>query len=549
MYKKIIILLLTFILLVPSTAFANETPIDNEEQKSNPSEDYVETPTETSEPTQEPSTNKEDGSETPIDTHEDETPGEPKESIITNATIKSSSPNSCVLSWDAIDATVKINISYNDEVKEVEIQDNNTYTLKDIPFGAKVTAVLTTDEEHTPVTLECNPSEDYKPESIEGNRTVEFCGPKQTGIGYYYLNLKITTHNGTQLKKSDYSLESGPITSSGKYNVKVIFNGDYAQYEPLETTLTVYPTQPHVSFSTYFAYETHIYFSACNYDEQCDYMIAEISTNSNFKNPIVRKAKTTRGKYTQFKVTGLKRNTQYFVRVRAQKIYNKESIYSPYAIIKLHTAVAAPVYSWKQNDVRNIVNLASKNRTFSYTFRGNYDIQKMYDFLGNIDEDFPQYTRRYTRSSSWDDGKFTVTYTPNKKTMAKYTKATKAINSIVKGAKKKKSVRAKVKYINKRLCKTCSYDYTSYRNRRRGKPVNSDTYSFYGCLVRHKAVCAGYSEAFKLIAVQCGIPNTYGCSPNHRWNKVKIGERWYHVDVTWNDCTHSNRYLLKKSHK
>jgi len=36
---------------------------------------------------------------------------------------------------------------------------------------------------------------------------------------------------------------------------------------------------------------------------------------------------------------------------------------------------------------------------------------------------------------------------------------------------------------------------------------------------------------------------------NHIWNKVKVGKKWLHVDVTWNDCTHSTKYLLKSSHK
>ena len=92
--------------------------------------------------------------------------------------------------------------------------------------------------------------------------------------------------------------------------------------------------------------------------------------------------------------------------------------------------------------------------------------------------------------------------------------------------------------VNDQLCKICSY----------GSTRNSKAYTAYGCLVKHKAVCSGYTDAFAAIMTELGIKNDYGHSPNHVWNKVKIGKKWYHVDVTWNDTTHSGRYLLKKSH-
>jgi transglutaminase/protease-like cytokinesis protein 3 len=95
---------------------------------------------------------------------------------------------------------------------------------------------------------------------------------------------------------------------------------------------------------------------------------------------------------------------------------------------------------------------------------------------------------------------------------------------IVNGAKKKKSTRAKVKYVNSQICKTCSYHYAAYRAHKKGNYTKYKyCYDAYGCLVEHKAVCAGYSEAFATIMTELNIPNTYANSPNHRWNKVKIG--------------------------
>ncbi len=71
----------------------------------------------------------------------------------------------------------------------------------------------------------------------------------------------------------------------------------------------------------------------------------------------------------------------------------------------------------------------------------------------------------------------------------------------------------------------------------------------YGALVavsgngnEHYAVCDGYSEAFKLLCDKYGITNAIihgqahqsNGTENHAWNAVKLGEKWYGEDVTWN---------------
>lgn len=61
----------------------------------------------------------------------------------------------------------------------------------------------------------------------------------------------------------------------------------------------------------------------------------------------------------------------------------------------------------------------------------------------------------------------------------------------------------------------------------------------YGAIVQGKAVCEGYSEAMQLLLNLAGITATvvYGESDDvlHEWNLVKLGEKWYHLDVTWDD--------------
>jgi transglutaminase/protease-like cytokinesis protein 3 len=206
-----------------------------------------------------------------------------------------------------------------------------------------------------------------------------------------------------------------------------------------------------------------------------------------------------------------------------------------------------PKYSWKQKHVRKLLSKMKKNKAFEYSLSGNYDTDSVFSFLGRMQDDYPQYTGRYNIALYHFKGQTRILFQPGPE-MGKCIKATKVINSIAKKANRKKSQRSKVKYINDRLCRLCSYDYAAAR---RGYSRKADAYTIYGCLVRGKAVCAGYSRSFRAIAVRCGIRSKFGRSPNHVWNKVKIGKRWYHVDVTWNDCQKHNKtkYLLKKKHR
>lgn len=61
----------------------------------------------------------------------------------------------------------------------------------------------------------------------------------------------------------------------------------------------------------------------------------------------------------------------------------------------------------------------------------------------------------------------------------------------------------------------------------------------YGVLVRGDAVCQGYGLAYKYLLNRAGIDAVYLSSKemNHGWTGVRLGGRWYHTDVTWDDST------------
>ena len=62
-------------------------------------------------------------------------------------------------------------------------------------------------------------------------------------------------------------------------------------------------------------------------------------------------------------------------------------------------------------------------------------------------------------------------------------------------------------------------------------------YDMYNMLTHKTAVCQGYTLLYDELLTRCGIEVGYAQSDamKHIWNLVKIGEHYYHVDVTWSD--------------
>lgn len=59
--------------------------------------------------------------------------------------------------------------------------------------------------------------------------------------------------------------------------------------------------------------------------------------------------------------------------------------------------------------------------------------------------------------------------------------------------------------------------------------------SIYSVLATGKSVCAGYSLTFELLMNAAGIPTVATFSDVHAWNKIKLDDNWYAIDVTWDD--------------
>lgn len=102
----------------------------------------------------------------------------------------------------------------------------------------------------------------------------------------------------------------------------------------------------------------------------------------------------------------------------------------------------------------------------------------------------------------------------------------RAIADVMRGADSSWSDMEKALYVNDYLARNCQYVSGA-----------SNAHSSYGALVDKKAVCQGYALAFLELTRQLGVTceMVTSVSVNHAWNMIKVGDNYYHVDVTWND--------------
>ena len=101
--------------------------------------------------------------------------------------------------------------------------------------------------------------------------------------------------------------------------------------------------------------------------------------------------------------------------------------------------------------------------------------------------------------------------------------------------KKTGNIYKDIKMVHDYLVSNIEYDETVRKK---------NIYDVYGALVNNEAVCEGYAKAFKYIMDGFDIPsiiaigdgtNSKGENEKHSWNYVCINDKWYAVDVTWDD--------------
>ena len=112
-------------------------------------------------------------------------------------------------------------------------------------------------------------------------------------------------------------------------------------------------------------------------------------------------------------------------------------------------------------------------------------------------------------------------------------KINKEITKITSQIKRGMNSVDKALFVHDQLVKNTSYEDKSSDNARLTE---------YGVLVKHKGNCQGYSLAYAVIMKRLGFAVRFvdSASMGHVWNQVRIGKKWYNVDVTWDDPVERN---------
>ena len=130
------------------------------------------------------------------------------------------------------------------------------------------------------------------------------------------------------------------------------------------------------------------------------------------------------------------------------------------------------------------------------------------------------------------------------------------VEHVASEAKKKMSRLEQIKYINAQLCHSNAYNTVAaegeYGFRYPWTPLSAlDQLIWPNDMGMNalKPVCEGYAKAFQLICDEIDIPcilvSGLGGGGEHMWNYVQMEDgKWYAMDVTWNDSTGYDTFLL-----
>lgn len=107
-------------------------------------------------------------------------------------------------------------------------------------------------------------------------------------------------------------------------------------------------------------------------------------------------------------------------------------------------------------------------------------------------------------------------------------KMSEIIKNVIKEEKDKKKI---IRLAHDYIINNAKYD--SDRPNKKIIKYRSDT--AYGVLIEGYGICGGYSDAMALFLNHYNIPNFKVESEDHVWNAVYIDNKWYHLDLTWDD--------------
>ena len=198
------------------------------------------------------------------------------------------------------------------------------------------------------------------------------------------------------------------------------------------------------------------------------------------------------------------------------------------------------VYSMRSN---NVVEYAYQEIMKSYeagesgaeitVSEYGFSVEDIIRLVGGLKNDHPElyFVNKsfYCTWSGMDVASFVVTYNTSLSSN-KFKQSTEDALSVIKPGM---SDLEKAIALHDYLTVNCEYD----KDRLDDKTIPYISYTAYGVLVEHIAVCQGYALAYKYLLNQAGIDCYMVESDfmNHAWNLIVLDGEFYQVDVTWDD--------------
>lgn len=137
----------------------------------------------------------------------------------------------------------------------------------------------------------------------------------------------------------------------------------------------------------------------------------------------------------------------------------------------------------------------------------------------------------------WSNGRLELAYKFTKSQITAMNNELKQLSSTIisKNIRPDMTEYEKVKAIHDYIVLNTAYDYQNYLN----GTIPDSSYNIYGVLIKRTAVCEGYADTMVYLLKQIGIDVLYVSGKanggNHAWNKVKVDNKWYNIDTTWDD--------------
>ncbi len=212
-----------------------------------------------------------------------------------------------------------------------------------------------------------------------------------------------------------------------------------------------------------------------------------------------------------------------------------ESPYSGYAALDEEEQQVYLYIAGKLQNLENEIDVAPYDMA----------VQRVIKVCQALDIDFPEFF--------WYDA-YTYTYNENSGIMKNLTFTMKYstedianrqnvidnyVNNIIGQITEDMDDYTRVKFVHDYIIRNTDYDLNA--------PDNQNICSL---MMEGRAVCAGYAKAMTFILNKAGVETTtvYGKTVTgeaHAWNLVKIDDRYYYVDTTWDDPSYIGEEVQK----